>query len=213
MTTEDLMTMLATGVDPVDARATGRRYAGALGAGVLVAAVLMAVLLGINPDLARVASAPMLWAKFAFVVWLFVGALRATLRLGRPGASVAGILSTLVAPVLAMWSLAVVALVSTDRIHWLELVLGRTAVACPIFITLFAAPVFLGGLWAMQGLAPTRLRLAGASTGLLAGAAGAWVYAWHCPEFAAPFLGTWYVLGMAIPTLLGALIGPHVLRW
>jgi hypothetical protein len=92
-------------------------------------------------------------------------------------------------------------------------VLGQTAAACPFLITLLATPVLLGGFWALRGLAPTRLRLAGTSVGLLAGAAGACVYALHCPEMAAPFLGTWYVLGIAIPTALGALLGPRVLRW
>ncbi|MEG0969467.1 MAG: NrsF family protein, partial [Pseudomonas sp.] len=27
------------------------------------------------------------------------------------------------------------------------------------------------------------------------------------------FWGVWYVLGMAIPTLIGALLGPRWLRW
>jgi len=180
---------------------------------VLVAAVLMATLLGVNANLARSLAGPMVWIKFTFVVWLFVGALRATLRLGRPGMSVAGMSGALAAPVLGMWILAAVALGGTPQTQWRELVLGQTAAVCPFLITLLAAPVFLGGLWALQGLAPTRLRLAGASTGLLAGAAGACVYAFHCPELAAPFLGTWYVFGMAIPTALGALIGPRVLRW
>ncbi|MGH7340450.1 MAG: NrsF family protein, partial [Candidatus Rokuibacteriota bacterium] len=29
----------------------------------------------------------------------------------------------------------------------------------------------------------------------------------------APFLATWYVLGMLVPTALGAILGPLVLRW
>jgi hypothetical protein len=213
MKTEDLVTMLATGADAVDPRAAVRRYAGAVGAGVIVAVVLMAALLGVNTNLVRNASVPMVWVKFAFVAWLFVSALFTTLRLARPGASLAGMPGALAAPVLAMWLLAAVALVGTARTRGLELVLGQTAAACPFLIALLAAPVFLSGLWAMQELAPTRLCLAGASVGLLAGAAGAFVYAFHCPELAAPFLGTWYVLGMAIPTALGALIGPRVLRW
>jgi hypothetical protein len=65
----------------------------------------------------------------------------------------------------------------------------------------------------MKGFAPTRLRLAGAAAGLAAGATGAAVYSLHCPELAAPFLGTWYVIGVLIPTAAGALIGPRVLRW
>jgi hypothetical protein len=30
---------------------------------------------------------------------------------------------------------------------------------------------------------------------------------------AAPFLAVWYLAGMAIPTALGALLAPHLLRW
>jgi hypothetical protein len=213
MKTEDLVTMLATGVDAVDLRAAVRRYAGAVGAGLLAAAVLMATLLGVNPHLWRDAAMPMVWVKFVFVAGLLVSALRATLRLGRPGTSLAGIPVALATPVLGMWVLAAVVLGGTARTRWLELVLGHTAAVCPFLITLLAAPVFLGGLWALQGLAPTHLRLAGASVGLLAGAAGAFMYAFHCPELAAPFLGTWYVLGMALPTALGALLGPRALRW
>jgi hypothetical protein len=28
-----------------------------------------------------------------------------------------------------------------------------------------------------------------------------------------PFWGVWYVLGMLVPTVLGGLLGPRVLRW
>ena len=65
----------------------------------------------------------------------------------------------------------------------------------------------------MKGLAPTRPALAGAASGLLAGALGALVYALHCPEMAAPFLGIWYLLGMLIPAVVGAMVGPLLLRW
>jgi hypothetical protein len=65
----------------------------------------------------------------------------------------------------------------------------------------------------MKGLAPTRLRLAGAAAGLLAGTTGALVYCLHCPELEAPFLGFWYLLGMLIPTAVGALLGSRLLRW
>ena len=65
----------------------------------------------------------------------------------------------------------------------------------------------------MKELAPTRLRLAGATAGLAAGSAAALVYCLHCPELAAPFVGFWYVLGMLIPAAAGALIGPRLLRW
>ncbi len=65
----------------------------------------------------------------------------------------------------------------------------------------------------MKGLAPTRLALSGAAAGLLAGSGGALVYALYCPEMAAPFIGIWYLLGMLIPTALGAMLGPRALHW
>ena len=29
----------------------------------------------------------------------------------------------------------------------------------------------------------------------------------HCPELTAPFIGVWYLLGMLIPTAIGAAMG------
>ena len=58
-----------------------------------------------------------------------------------------------------------------------------------------------------------RLRWAGAASGFAAGSIGALVYTLHCPELAAPFLGIWYLLGMLIPTAIGAWLGPRLLRW
>ena len=58
-------------------------------------------------------------------------------------------------------------------------------------------PAFAATFWAMKGLAPTQPVVAGAFSGFLAGAVGATVYCLHCPEMAPPFLGTWYLLGMA----------------
>jgi hypothetical protein len=72
---------------------------------------------------------------------------------------------------------------------------------------------WLSYLKVMRGLAPTRLRWAGAGGGFAAGAAAALVYSLHCPELAAPFVGMWYLLGMAIPMGVGAALGPRLLRW
>lgn len=65
----------------------------------------------------------------------------------------------------------------------------------------------------MRGLAPTHLMQAGAAVGLLSGALGAVAYSLHCPDMGAPFIGTWYLLGMLIPTLIGATLGRTLLRW
>jgi hypothetical protein len=91
--------------------------------------------------------------------------------------------------------------------------LGQTWAVCPHLIAMLSAPVFVGTVWPMKGLAPTKPVLAGAAAGMLAGAVATVVYALHCPEMAAPFLATWYLLGMAIPTAVGAALGPRLLRW
>lgn len=213
MNTDDLARMLATGAVPVDPHAPVRRLALAVGAGALVAALVMATWLGLRSTLLQDAGLPMLWVKFAFVISLALAGWLAALRLARPGAKLARVPAAILAPVLVMWVLAASALAGADAPRRAELVLGQTWTACPLNIAVLALPVLVAALWGLKGLAPTRLRLAGAAAGLLAGATGAVVYTFHCPELAAPFLGIWYVLGMLIPVALGALIGPRVLRW
>jgi hypothetical protein len=118
-----------------------------------------------------------------------------------------------VLPVIAIWLLAIVVLLQAPARDRVSLVLGRTAFACPWLITFQAAPLYIALIWALRGVAPTRLRLAGAAAGFAAGAAGALVYTLHCPELAPPFFAVWYVLGMLIPAGLGACLGPRLLRW
>jgi hypothetical protein len=213
MRTDELVRLLATGAEPVDPGAAARRFALAVGAGLLVAAALMASWLGVRPTLLRDAAVPMLWIKLAFVVSLAAGGWIAALRLARPGARLGRSPAALAAPVLAMWALAAIALAGADAPQRVALVLGQTWNACPFNIAVLSAPVFAAALWGMKGFAPTRPALAGAAAGLLAGAAGAVVYTFHCPELAAPFLATWYVLGMLIPTAVGAIVGRFALRW
>jgi hypothetical protein len=112
-----------------------------------------------------------------------------------------------------MWLLSAYALLGAPPSERVELVMGSTWEYCLYYVPTLSVPVLVATLWAMRGLAPTRLSLAGAAAGLLAGAIGALIYALHCPEMEAPFIGVWYVAGMLIPTVAGALLGPIVLRW
>jgi hypothetical protein len=205
--------MLATGADAVDAKAPARRYFFAVGCGALIATFLMAALLGVRPTLARDAVVPMFWIKAAFCAALAAGGLLAVARLARPGMPLAWLPAGLAAPVLVMWMLAAAALLGANPEERTELIFGQTSTICPLIIALLSAPVFVAILWAMKSLAATCLRLAGAAAGLASGAIGALVYTLHCPELAAPFLGIWYALGMLIPTVVGSLLGPRLLRW
>ncbi|MCX7143836.1 MAG: DUF1109 domain-containing protein [Proteobacteria bacterium] len=213
MKTDDFVTMLATGAGAVEPHAVARRYSMAIGGGLLAAALLMASLLGLRPDLAAAMLLPMFWVKFGFVAMLAGASLLFVLRLSRPGVRLEWAPGALVTPVLGMWLLAAAALAGADPVERSRLFFGDTWTSCPLLLAMLSAPVFVGVFWAMKGLAPMRLRLAGAAAGLLSGAVGALVYCLHCPELAAPFVGFWYLLGMLIPTSVGALLGPRLLRW
>lgn len=213
MKTDEVIAMLASGAGAVETDALQRRYLTALGWGAFGATLLMAVLLGVRPDLADAAWLPMFWVKLAFPAALFSGALVAVLRLSRPGFRLGRVPAALAAPVLAMWLVAAVVLLGAEPGERDELVFGQSAISCPFVIALLSVPLFGAVLWAMKGLAPTRLALAGAAAGLFSGAGGALVYALYCPEMAAPFLGIWYLLGMLIPAAVGAMLGPRLLRW
>lgn len=213
MKTEDLVTMLATNAGPVDMGAWRRRYVTAIGWGAFGATLLMAILLGVRHDLVQVVSQPMFWVKLGYVVCLAFAGMLAVSRLSRPGLSLAGVVLALAAPVLLMWIVAASALTGANPAERAELVFGKTWTSCPWLIATLSVPAFIALIWAMRGLAPTHLRLAGAAAGLGSGAIGAVVYSLHCPEMGAPFLGSWYLLGVLIPTTFGTLLGPRLLRW
>jgi len=213
MKTDDLITALATGAEPVDPRAPSRRLLLGSLAGMALAVPLMLGLLGLNPQLAQASQGSMFWVKLGFVAAVAAASFAVALRLGKPGTPTQRAAATLGIPFAAIWLLAVVALMAAAPGERAPLVMGSTWNTCPLNITVLSAPALALSLWAMRGLAPTRLTVAGAAAGLLAGALGATVYTLHCPETAAPFIGTWYVLGMLVPTLLGAALGRVVLRW
>jgi hypothetical protein len=213
MKTDDLVDLLARGDVAVDARAPARRALAAFGLALVASILLMAFRLGVLPVLGEYAQRPMFWVKAAFAVSVAFAAFVAVRRLARPGVRLGRVPAALAAPFIAMWLLAAIALLRAEPARRPDLLLGETWSSCPTNIAMLSAPVFIASLWALRDYAPTRLRLAGAAAGLAAGATGAVVYTLHCPELAAPFLAVWYALGMLIPTALGALIGPRVLRW
>lgn len=214
MKTDELIAMLASGTPAVGANALQRRYAMALGWGAFGAMLIMAVVLGgVRPDLAQAALLPMFWVKLAFPFVVVAGSLLAATRLSRPGMPLGHAAAVIAAPYAAMGLLAAAALMTAAPGERGGLIFGETWVSCPFSIAMLSAPLLVAALWAMKGLAPTRLALAGAAAGLLAGAGGALVYSLHCPEMAAPFIAIWYVLGMLIPALVGAALGPRLLRW
>jgi hypothetical protein len=213
MNTDDLIDMLAKGPVAVAPHAARRRYAVALLWGGVGAFLLMALGLGIRPDLAYAATLPLFWFKFVFALSLTLLGLLISSRLARPGASLKQWPLVLTVPVALVWIVAAVSLYKVVPEQRLSLLLGVSWQVCTMLITILSIPTFIAIIWAMRGLAPTRLRLAGAAAGLLSGSLAATVYCLHCTELEAPFIGTWYLLGILVPTVVGSLLGPRLLRW
>ena len=213
MKTDELVTLLAKSAGPVAPHATTKRFATALGCGVFVTIVAMLFMLGVRNDISEMMQLPMFWLKFLFPASVAAIALYAAMRLARPGMKPAYAHVLLGVLLALLWFLGGTALLGAAPGERSELIFGDTWLFCIVIIPLLAIPVFAAAMWAMKGLAPTRLRLAGSTAGLLAGATSAAVYALQCPELGAPFIAIWYVLGMFIPAFIGGLIGPRLLRW
>jgi hypothetical protein len=155
----------------------------------------------------------MFWVREIYCIALAFSGFFAVVRLARPGARLGWVPLGIIVPVLVMWISAGLALQATPQPAHLRMILGNSALICPFLITLSAVPVFIAYLWILRRFAPTRLRLAGAAAGFAAGSISAFLYSVHCAELAAPFIGIWYLLGILIPTTIGALVGPRLLRW
>ncbi|HEY1607916.1 MAG TPA: DUF1109 domain-containing protein [Paraburkholderia sp.] len=213
MKTDELINLLATGISQVDRKAALRRFMKALPLGFAGSIVLMSIVFGVRHDLWSVAHTPIFWLKVAFPFCVAVAAALVVGRLGRPGVR-GGYAWVLVAlPFVAVLAGAWLVLGAVPPAQRVPLMLGLTWRSCPFNIVLLTVPVFPAVFWAVRGLAPTRLRTAGAAAGLLSSALATLAYCLHCPEMSPAFWSIWYVTGMVLPAGIGAWLGPRLLRW
>ena len=213
MKTDDLIVMLANGPDVGVAPPPARVTVLPLLCGLLASVALMLLLLGVHPNLSGELRMPAFWVKLTFSGTLAWAGWLAAKRLSAPGSRTAALPLWLGGPVLLLWCAAGLVFSQAAPEARPDLFWGSTWRYCPVLIAVLSLPLFAALLHVMRGLAPTRLRLAGAAAGFAAGAAAAVVYCLHCPEMSTVFVGFWYLLGMLGPAALGALIGPRVLAW
>lgn len=212
MRTDDLIAQLSAGLEPVKSGAVTRLLGGAVLIGIAGSVLLLMAMIGPRHDLASAMTHPGMWTKMAYTLATAGFGFWLVERAGRPGAEMTRPVLALVLPLLAILLLSGLQM-SAPGADMPALVMGRSSRVCAALVTLTALPTLAATFWALRKLAPTRLTLAGAGAGLFAGAAGAFVYCFHCTEEAAPFIAVWYTLGIGMVTALGALLGRTLLRW
>ncbi|WP_454692385.1 DUF1109 domain-containing protein [Achromobacter aloeverae] len=213
MKTDDLISLLANNVAPVDKHAAARRYGVGLLLGALGAIVLTLAVFGMRPDIGVMLHTPLFWAKVAFPALTAAAALRTLLRLSRPGTPVGNAWALTALPLLVLWIAAAAAYGLAPAGERMPMLLGTSWRSCPFAIALLSIPALAGAFWAVKGMAPVRPRGAGAAAGLVAGSIATTAYCLHCPEMGVAFWAVWYVAGMLVPVVIGALLGPRLLRW
>jgi hypothetical protein len=212
MRTADLIELLAHDIRAAPPGVVSKRVLAALAAGGLVSFAIVALGLHCQPLLAA-AQQPWFWMKAAYTGLLTVAGAIIVRRLSVPGAriGVAPIAAGLV--IVAMLALGAGQIISAGPAARVALWLGHTWKICSPLILLLAVPIYASLILAIRGLAPTRPALTGAAAGFAAGALAATLYGLHCPEQAAAFVATWYTLGIAAASALGAIAGSRLLRW
>lgn len=213
MRTEQLIDSLAEKLQPVPPYATERRIALAMAAGMAASIIITAVGLGIRADLLAALQGPVFWMKAGYVGTLAALAAAASMRLARPDTTPPRWLWLFALPVVVLAAFAAAELAHAPISAWRTIWMGKSAMICPFLVLGLSVPIFFALLRALGKLAPTRLRAAGALAGVTAGASAALVYCLHCPESTASFVVTWYSGGIALAGLIGAVLGPRLLRW
>jgi hypothetical protein len=213
MRTEELIAALAADTVRVRRGVLRGRLALACLLATAAAVALVLVWLGMRPDIHIAMRKAAFWIKAGYTSSLAACGFSMTLRMGRPGAKPGPALAVAPAVFAALAALAAAELLLAPAGQRPNDLLGDSWRVCPVLILALSAPIYLAVIWALRGMAPTRLRAAGAAAGLLAGGVGATVYGLHCREMSPAFVVTWYSLGVAACVALGALLGPRLLRW
>ncbi|MGD9918647.1 MAG: NrsF family protein [Paenirhodobacter sp.] len=207
--TEALIARLAAAPAPAPL-APGRMLALA-GAGLAASLCGLLAVLGLRADWFAAIAQPVVAAKMLLPLAIGLLALAAALASTHPGRRVP--LWPLLAPLAVAVALFAARALETPPGGELAELMGQTAAACLLSITLVSALPLGLGLAALRRGASTRPALTGGLYGLAVGGFAVVGYTLHCPEDSPMFYVTWYGLGMGISAALGAVVGRRLLRW
>jgi hypothetical protein len=217
MQTDMLIDQLVAGLEPVRPRSRAREAA-LLGLLVLLEIPLFLLLSDLRPDMPQAMATPAFWWKsgsFAIVAILAVAAMLISLdpstttprRIAGWWRALAGFAPAALALGWLIDAGASGRAALLARLEW------RDGLDCLANIALLTLPLVLAlGLLMRRG-APTQPGRTSAAAGLAAAAAGAVVFALHCPHDDPLYVAVWYggaVLGVAA---IARAVLPRLVRW
>jgi hypothetical protein len=176
MTTDDLIAALSRAPEPVYPNRLRNRILLALGLGFIVGVFLLANTLGFRPDIGVSLPAVAMKAGLSALIATLAGGL--ALALAKPVVrddkkvrTAGGALVTLMFACLAIGAITIF---STDPTQRFIAFTGGGFPWCIFIIPFLGLPCAGLMIWALRDGAPTRLALAGAGIGAMAGGVGAW---------------------------------------
>jgi hypothetical protein len=169
--------------------------------------------LGVRPDVMTAMHNPFFDLKFAVTLALAAAAIAISLHLARPEASLRGFVWLLAIPAGLLVAGISGEMMMPQRLPMMARLVGNNSKVCMTAVPLMSLPLLASALIGLRHGAPTRPALAGAMAGLLSAGLAATLYASHCTDDSPLFVATWYTLGAALMTAVGALVGSRVLRF
>lgn len=213
MKTDELIDLLGANVEPVKSGYMRRALLAALAIGAAAAFCLRLAVYGVPANPFSGEDVGLKVAGLALALGLVVVGGGFLIKSARPGDAGRWPLIVIGVLLLTIFSAGAIALAVASPSAWGGMVFGPQWAMCFLCIPVFAALPFATLVWALRKAAPTRLALTGAVIGLVAGALGATVCAYHYPSSSIPFLALWYGGPIVLCAVIGALLGPRLLRW
>lgn len=194
-------------------RPVGVVLALALLAAAPVSILMFVAELGVRPDVMTAMHNPFFDLKFAVTLALAAAAITISLHLARPEASLRGFVWLLAIPAGLLVAGISGEMMMPQRLPMMTRLVGQNYKICMTSVPLMSLPLLAASLIGLRHGAPARPAVAGAMAGLLSAGLAATLYASHCTDDSPLFVATWYSIGTALVTALGALIGSKVLRY
>jgi hypothetical protein len=213
MNTDRLIDMLSTNLEPVKGEQLWKTLGWAIVIGLVVAFGVMLACFGIRSDLLAGNHSGALALKIVFALSLVGTGAAFLIKSVVPGQQAERRLALISLPFIAACAAAIAIVVRQPAFASGGMIGGTAAVLCLFCIPFLGIIPFALLIWAMRKGAPTNLKRSGAVAGLVAGAIGAAVYSFSCPSDSWLFVFLGYSAALALCSIVGAQLGPSLLRW